>query len=83
MLGMSDGNTSIVVCLAIIAVWSLLATVLHNRRTVTRQELHGTVTYMIKGYDGNRAREIADALMQPGEASNVVQLRKPDELEHR
>lgn len=79
MLGMGQGNTSIVLSLIIIAVWAIVNKVLNNRRTVTRQELHGTVTYTIKGYSGPEAQRLADALrFKTGQSApaNVVKITK-------
>lgn len=79
MLNISGGDMSIVVSLAIIAVWSIMMRVLGNRRTVIRQELLGTVTYTIKGYSGPEVQRLADALRSnTGQSSsaNVVKITK-------
>jgi hypothetical protein len=62
-----------VICFTIIVV-----KIFNNRRQVVRHVLHGTVTYTIKGYDGDEARKIAQALRDHDDPAN-----EPDELEHR
>ena len=70
-----------VFCLAMI-----IMKFLDNQRRVIRNVLHGQVTYTIKGYDGHRAVEIAQALEKDHQATgrwNVADPAEPDELEHR
>jgi hypothetical protein len=79
MLGMGGNNTAFVICLMILVVWSIVSKVLSNQRRVTRTELHGTVTYTIKGYSGPEVHHIVDSLVTPGGTANVVKITKMGE----
>ena len=67
------------VLVLIIAMWAIIHKILNNRRQAVRNELHGTVTYTIKGYDGVDAVKIARALRKIDDKPET----EPDELEHR
>lgn len=71
-------DLGILALVALIAVWAVTHKILNNRRQAVRHELHGTVTYTIKGYDGVETVKIARALRKIDEDP-----KQPDELEHR
>jgi hypothetical protein len=55
---MNSADLSVVLTIVIIAVLIVTWKILNNRRVVTRQTVHGIVTYTIRGYDGVDARKI-------------------------
>jgi hypothetical protein len=62
MMGMDSNDTSLVIILLALMIFVLAMRALGNRRTVTRNTLHGQTTYTIKGYGGVEARGIVEEI---------------------
>ncbi len=72
----NSSDMSLVIIVGLLVFLVVAFKILNNKRTVIKHELHGTVTYTINGYGGGEAQRIAEALVQPGQTSNVVPLKQ-------
>lgn len=77
-MNLKPEDLGVIIALSVICLTLIIFKILNNGRRVTRNTLHGTVTYTIKGYSGPETVRIAKAL----ERSDKIP-SEPDELEHR